>query len=91
MGCAQPEDTALLRFLEARYGKGRMEGPDYFYDPKYALRLCLEQKQMRACVYIYGMMGMHEEAVALALQVRRCLHTLSLRLWCMCLPIMFQF
>lgn len=65
----QPEDTALLRFLEARYGKGRMEGPDYFYDPKYALRLCLEQKQMRACVYIYGMMGMHEEAVALALQL----------------------
>ncbi|KAG0626001.1 hypothetical protein M758_2G095100 [Ceratodon purpureus] len=65
----QPEDTALLRFLDARYGMGRMEGPDYFYDPKFALRLCLEQKQMRACVYIYGMMGMHEEAVALALQV----------------------
>lgn len=65
----QPEDAALLRFLDTRYGKGRMEGPDYFYDPKYALRLCLEQKQMRACVYIYGMMGMHEEAVALALQV----------------------
>ena len=75
MECMQPEDSALLRFLDTRYGKGRMEGPDYFYDPKYALRLCLEQKQMRACVYIYGMMGMHEEAVALALQVCECLHT----------------
>lgn len=26
---------------------------------------------MRACVHIYGMMSMHEEAVALALQVIR--------------------
>lgn len=75
MDWLQPDDTALLVFLDTRNGKGRMEGPDHFYDPKYALRLCLEQKQMRACVFIYGMMGMHEEAVALALQVRQCLHT----------------
>lgn len=65
----QAEETPLLNFLDKKYGKGRIEGPEIFYDPKYALRLCLEERKMRACVYIYGMMGMHEEAVALALQV----------------------
>jgi hypothetical protein len=63
------DDGALLRFLQCKFGKGRSNGPDFFYDPKYALRLCLKEKRMRACVHIYSMMSMHEEAVALALQV----------------------
>ncbi|KAJ9549372.1 hypothetical protein OSB04_021915 [Centaurea solstitialis] len=63
------DDSALLRFLQCKFGKGRPSGPDFFYDPKYALRLCLKEKRMRACVHIYSMMFMHEEAVALALQV----------------------
>ncbi|KAH7576857.1 hypothetical protein JRO89_XS01G0163500 [Xanthoceras sorbifolium] len=63
------DDSALLRFLQCKFGKGRENGPDFFYDPKYALRLCLKEKRMRACVHIYSMMSMHEEAVALALQV----------------------
>lgn len=65
----QEDDSALLRFLQCKFGKGRENGPEFFYDPKYALRLCLKEKRMRACVHIYGMMSMHEEAVALALQV----------------------
>ncbi|KAK3017944.1 hypothetical protein RJ639_005223 [Escallonia herrerae] len=65
----QEDDSALLRFLQCKFGKGRPNGPDFFYDPKYALRLCLKEKRMRACVHIYSMMSMHEEAVALALQV----------------------
>lgn len=65
----QEDDSALLRFLQCKFGKGRLSGPDFFYDPKYALRLCLKEKRMRACVHIYSMMSMHEEAVALALQV----------------------
>ncbi|WCJ30622.1 Vacuolar sorting protein 18 [Euphorbia peplus] len=65
----QEDDGALLRFLQCKFGKGRENGPDFFYDPKYALRLCLKEKRMRACVHIYSMMSMHEEAVALALQV----------------------
>ncbi|KAL4292984.1 hypothetical protein AHAS_Ahas18G0082700 [Arachis hypogaea] len=65
----QEDDSALLRFLECKFGKGQINGPEFFYDPKYALRLCLKQKRMRACVHIYSMMSMHEEAVALALQV----------------------
>ncbi|KAK9225829.1 hypothetical protein WN943_010874 [Citrus x changshan-huyou] len=64
----QEDDSALLRFLQCKFGKGRENGPEFFYDPKYALRLCLKEKRMRACVHIYGMMSMHEEAVALALQ-----------------------
>lgn len=67
--CNQEDDGALLRFLQCKFGKGRENGPDFFYDPKYALRLCLKEKRMRACVHIYSMMAMHEEAVALALQV----------------------
>eukprot|EP01018_Ginkgo_biloba_P010354 Gb_14455 [translate_table: standard] len=65
----QEDESALLRFLQCKYGKGRPGRPDIFYDPKYALRLCLKEGRMRACVYIYSMMSMHEEAVALALQV----------------------
>lgn len=66
----QEDDSALLRFLQCKFGKGQENGPEFFYDPKYALRLCLKEKRMRACVHIYSMMSMHEEAVALALQVR---------------------
>ncbi|KAG6661371.1 hypothetical protein I3843_03G164800 [Carya illinoinensis] len=65
----QEDDSALLRFLQCKFGKGQENGPEFFYDPKYALRLCLKEKRMRACVHIYSMMSMHEEAVALALQV----------------------
>ncbi|KAI4322619.1 hypothetical protein L6164_022296 [Bauhinia variegata] len=65
----QEDDSALLRFLQCKFGKGQENGPDFFYDPKYALRLCLKEKRMRACIHIYSMMSMHEEAVALALQV----------------------
>ncbi|GFZ12941.1 zinc ion binding protein [Actinidia rufa] len=64
----QEDDSTLLRFLQCKFGKGRSNGPEFFYDPKYALRLCLKEKRMRACVHIYSMMSMHEEAVALALQ-----------------------
>ncbi|KAG9152185.1 hypothetical protein Leryth_016372, partial [Lithospermum erythrorhizon] len=65
----QEDESSLLRFLQSKFGKGRLDGPDFFYDPKYALRLCLKEKRIRACVHIYSMMSMHEEAVALALQV----------------------
>ncbi|KVH87378.1 hypothetical protein Ccrd_025389 [Cynara cardunculus var. scolymus] len=44
------DDSALLRFLQCTFGKGRSSGPDLFYDPKYALRLCLKEKCMRAYV-----------------------------------------
>ncbi|CAF1925179.1 BnaC05g09370D [Brassica napus] len=65
----QEDDSALLRFLQCKFGKGRENGPEFFYDPKYSLRLCLKEKRTRACVHIYSMMSMHEEAVALALQI----------------------
>ncbi|KAL6659392.1 hypothetical protein ACP70R_003432 [Stipagrostis hirtigluma subsp. patula] len=67
---AKKDDEAqLLQFLDTKFGKAQTNGPDFFYDPKYALRLCLQEKRMRACVRIYSMMSMHEEAVALALKV----------------------
>jgi hypothetical protein len=65
----QGDENALLQFLENKYGNIPPGQPEIFYDPKYALRLCLKEKRMRACVYIYSSMNMHEEAVALALQV----------------------
>ena len=39
------------------------------YDLKYALRLCSEHDLKAACVKIYAVMGLFEEAVELALQV----------------------
>ncbi|XP_042472563.1 vacuolar sorting protein 18-like [Zingiber officinale] len=65
----QDDESALVRFFQFKFGKGRTNGPEFFYDPKYALRLCLKEKKIRACIHIYSMMSMHEEAVALALQV----------------------
>ncbi|XP_039394501.1 vacuolar protein sorting-associated protein 18 homolog [Mauremys reevesii] len=39
------------------------------YDLKYALRLCAEHGHHRACVHVYKVMELYEEAVDLALQV----------------------
>ena len=39
------------------------------YDLKYALRLCMEHDRKKACVHIYSLMGLYEEAVDLALDV----------------------
>ncbi|KAJ3688031.1 hypothetical protein LUZ61_017195 [Rhynchospora tenuis] len=63
------DETQLLQFLDMKHSKVGSSGPAFFYDPKYALWLCLKEKRMRACVRIYSMMSMHEEAVALALKV----------------------
>ena len=46
--------------------------PPVFYDPKFALRVCLERRRMRGCVCVYSLMGMHQEAMSLALKVWRC-------------------
>ncbi|CAB1342575.1 unnamed protein product [Coregonus sp. 'balchen'] len=42
---------------------------DIHYDLKYALRLCAEHGYLQACVLVYKIMGLYEEAVDLALQV----------------------
>lgn len=65
----QEDESQLLQFLDTKFGSGQANGPEFFYEPQYALRLCLQAKRMRACVRIYSMMSMHEEAVALALRV----------------------
>lgn len=42
---------------------------DICYDVKYALRLCSECQHKRACVHVYSLMGLYEEAVDMALEV----------------------
>ena len=42
---------------------------DISYDVKYALRLCAECDLKRACVHIYSLMRLYEEAVDMALLV----------------------
>jgi hypothetical protein len=37
------------------------------FDPQFALRVCVERRLMRSAVLLYGLMGMHEEAVSAAL------------------------
>jgi tetratricopeptide (TPR) repeat protein len=56
----QDDDEALLSFLQ------RAEA---VFDLRYALRLALRHKKKRACVDIYSAMGLHEEAVNLAIQL----------------------
>jgi hypothetical protein len=56
----EDDDAELLRFLAKENAS---------YDLKYALRLCTKEQKLRACVHIYGRMGLYEEAVDLALRV----------------------
>ncbi|XP_052823980.1 vacuolar protein sorting-associated protein 18 homolog [Octopus bimaculoides] len=52
------------------YLSSQGQDPDHVcYDLKYALRLCLELNHKEACVHIYSVMGLYEEAVELALTI----------------------
>eukprot|EP00850_Spirogloea_muscicola_P002070 SM000008S22159 [mRNA] locus=s8:142254:150448:+ [translate_table: standard] len=62
------DEAALLQFLGSVPGGAGVEGEPK-YDTKLALRLCMEHKRVRACAHIYSFMGMHREAVSLALKV----------------------
>uniref|UniRef100_A0A7S1KLN0 Pep3/Vps18/deep orange domain-containing protein n=1 Tax=Percolomonas cosmopolitus TaxID=63605 RepID=A0A7S1KLN0_9EUKA len=53
-------ENKLLRFLNT-------DGENNVYDPKFALRVCMRYKKIRACVRLYAMMEMYTEAVDLAL------------------------
>ncbi|XP_069493612.1 vacuolar protein sorting-associated protein 18 homolog [Ambystoma mexicanum] len=57
-------DSLLPYFLNAGTNPNRIH-----YDLKYALRLCAEHGHHHACVHVYRVMELYEEAVDLALQV----------------------
>jgi hypothetical protein len=65
----QIEKMQLLWIFDVKHGRGPLDGPNYVRDPKCALQLCLENKQMCVYVYTHGMMHMQEEAIILMLQV----------------------
>eukprot|EP00163_Fabomonas_tropica_P023207 TRINITY_DN40509_c0_g1_i1.p1 TRINITY_DN40509_c0_g1~~TRINITY_DN40509_c0_g1_i1.p1 ORF type:complete len:911 (+),score=256.88 TRINITY_DN40509_c0_g1_i1:23-2734(+) len=58
----QPDDSALLQFLHS-------QGTQPCFDLKYALRLCKKEGKTTACVHVYSLLGLYEEAVDLALKV----------------------
>jgi vacuolar protein sorting-associated protein 18 len=53
------DDAKLHSFLTYQDAK---------YDKRYALNLCLGSNKVNACVYLYGAMGLYEEAVDVALR-----------------------
>lgn len=59
----KPEDLMTYLQLQGEHLDG------ICYDVKYALRLCSECKHKRACVHVYSLMGLYEEAVDMALEV----------------------
>lgn len=62
---ARGQPASLLAYLEqAGASPHRVH-----YDLKYALRLCAEHGHHRACVHVYKVLELYEEAVDLALQV----------------------
>ncbi|KAM8920736.1 vacuolar protein sorting-associated protein 18 homolog [Pelodytes ibericus] len=62
---AQFRPDSLLSYLErAGTNPNRIH-----YDLKYALRLCAEHEHHQACVHVYKVMELYEEAVDLALKV----------------------
>ena len=44
---------------------------DYVYDVKYALRVCIQEDKREACVFIYALLHLYEEAVKLDLQLAK--------------------
>ncbi|KAJ8269898.1 hypothetical protein GJAV_G00108020 [Gymnothorax javanicus] len=62
---AKYKPDSLLLYLE----QAGTHPSEIHYDLKYALRLCAEHGYLRACVLVYKIMELYEEAVDLALQV----------------------
>ncbi|KAJ8007352.1 hypothetical protein DPEC_G00116630 [Dallia pectoralis] len=62
---AKHKPDSLLWYLE----QAGTHMSDIHYDLKYALRLCAEHGYLQACVLVYKIMELYEEAVDLALQV----------------------
>jgi hypothetical protein len=56
---ALPDEGKLVEFI--------CESQSARFDLEYALRVCLREEKKRSCVHIYGLMGLYEEAVDLAL------------------------
>eukprot|EP00042_Codosiga_hollandica_P048896 m.557714 g.557714 ORF g.557714 m.557714 type:complete len:991 (+) comp57760_c0_seq1:142-3114(+) len=70
------EDPAIHNYLLSLYAKlGDEERLMHFlgistcFNRDYALRLCAQQRKLRACVKIYCLLGLMEEAVDLALKL----------------------
>lgn len=62
---AKYKPDSLLWYLE----QAGTHPSEIHYDLKYALRLCAENGYLQACVLVYRIMELYEEAVDLALQV----------------------
>ncbi|XP_026855194.2 vacuolar protein sorting-associated protein 18 homolog [Electrophorus electricus] len=62
---AKSKPDSLLWYLE----QAGTHASEIHYDLKYALRLCAEHGNLQACVLVYKIMELYEEAVDLALQV----------------------
>ena len=71
---SQPSEEALLRFLNNKRSKTKQrDDGERCYDVKYALRQCMAAGKERAVVYLYGELGLYEEAVERALALVRLL------------------
>jgi vacuolar protein sorting-associated protein 18 len=57
----QDEGKKIIEFLDS-------QGPKPCFDLDYALRVCIRSNQSLACIRIYSMMGLPDEAVSLALR-----------------------
>ncbi|KIY94538.1 Vacuolar protein sorting-associated protein 18 [Monoraphidium neglectum] len=60
-----PDEGPLLDYL-SRAGRDPLGRP--LYDAKYALRLARDRDRPRACVKLLSQLGLHQDAVALALE-----------------------
>ena len=56
--------TIILQFLDGSGGNR----PYLYFDLDYALRVCIQNGQHLACVRIYSMMNLPDQAVSLALK-----------------------
>ena len=66
MLCQERDEGPLLQYLT---GEGNAPSGEPLYDPKFALRLCVQAKKVRCCVQLYSMMHLFEEAIMNALHL----------------------
>ncbi len=59
------ESSKLLPYLEAQNANNAYP----FYDPEYALRICLKHGSKDATIFLYKTMQLYEEAVEQALRI----------------------
>ena len=67
------KETTVINFIQSQANEGLFRGIDsVYFDVQYALKLCQQYNLLQACVQLYLVLDMQQDALSLALKV--CFH-----------------